>query len=93
MTAWLLTWEHTPRPQPPARDRIAAILNPRWSAERVQCIVGVLHNAKCYTLSEQAGYANNYTFNPYPADTVELRVLGGDRFEIGVPSRRATPIP
>jgi len=32
-------------------------------------------------------------YRQYPADTVELRVLGGDRFEIGVPSRRATPIP
>jgi hypothetical protein len=30
-------------------------------------------------------------YREYPADTVELRVLGGDRFEIGVPSRRGHP--
>jgi hypothetical protein len=30
-------------------------------------------------------------YREYPADTVQLRVLGGDQFEIGVPSRRGHP--
>jgi hypothetical protein len=66
MSAWLVTWNGT-GPQKPARDRIAAILNPRWSSERVRRIVEVLHNVTNYSLGEQAGYANNYAFNAHPA--------------------------
>jgi len=67
MSAWLITWEET-GPAKPAREKIAAILNPRWSSERVRQIVELLHHAKQYSLSELAGYANNYAFNPYPAE-------------------------
>ena len=74
MSAWLLTWEFGPGRQRSARDRIAAILNPRWSSDRILRIVEVLHNAKNYSLTEQAGYANTYAFNPYPAEY--LRVNG-----------------
>jgi len=79
MSAWLLTWGCGPGRQRPARERIAAILNPRWSSDRIQRIVEVLHNTKNYTLSEQAGCANNYAFNPYPAEFVRndgVRQLG-----------------
>jgi len=68
MSAWLVTKEFFDHEEHSARERIAAILNPRWSAERVRRIVEVLHNSSYYTLSEQAGYANNYAFNPYPVE-------------------------
>jgi hypothetical protein len=77
MSAWLLTWEfHAQKPRP-ARERIALILNPRWTSESVLRVVEVLHHSRFYALSEQAGYANNGRFNPLPA---EYAKVGGVRY-------------
>ena len=67
MVAWLVTWEwageHAKRD-----DKIAAILSPRWSAERVRKYVEFIYINSYYTLSERAAYAKNPKSNPYPAE-------------------------
>ena len=61
-----MTWEwigdHAAVP-----DKVAAILNPRLSEERVRETVEFLFANASYTLSERLGYASNRRFNPYPA--------------------------
>ena len=67
MKAWLVTWEwcgdHAKRD-----DKVAAIFNPRFSAERVRELVEFIHLSAMYTLGEQAACAQNKKRNPYPAD-------------------------
>jgi hypothetical protein len=72
ITAWLVTWDHIgDHAKPPTR--IAAILNPRWSSERVREIVEILYVNSNYCPSERIGYAKNKSFNPYPAEFDRLR--------------------
>ena len=64
--AWLVTWEwasdHAKRD-----DKIAAILSPRWSPDRVRQYVEWIYVNSYYTLSERIAYAKNRNSNPYPA--------------------------
>jgi hypothetical protein len=68
MKAWLVTWEwcgdHA-RPE----DKVAAILNPRLSANHVRDLVEFIYLSAMYTLSERADYARDRKrHNPYPAE-------------------------
>ncbi len=66
--AWLVTWEWASDRAPVEdKDRIAAVLNSRLSAERVKEIVEILYVNATYSLSERLGYASREWFNPYPA--------------------------
>lgn len=68
MKMWLVTWESINQ-EHRIKDKIAAIYNPRWSSDRVELAVELLHAASQYTVSEQLQYANNKKFNPYPANS------------------------
>ena len=63
--AWLVTWEwagdHAQR-----CDKVAAIFNPRWSAQRVREFVEFIYLSD-YTLSERLVYAVHKRRNPYLA--------------------------
>lgn len=67
MKAWLITWEwageHAKVDEP-----IAAILNPRYSTDRVRDLVELLYVNAMYSLGERASYAKGKMFNPYPAE-------------------------
>jgi hypothetical protein len=64
--AWLVTWEwaseSAKRP-----EKVAAILNPRWSPERVREYVEFLYATEYYTLGERMKWALRKGWNPYPA--------------------------
>lgn len=66
MAAWLVTWEwagdHAKRD-----EKIAAILNPRWSPDRVREYVEFIYVNSYYTLSERAAYAKSRSSSPYRA--------------------------
>jgi hypothetical protein len=66
-----VTWEHAGSHATPSQ-KIAAIYNPRWSAERVRQLVELIYVESAYSLYEQIEYANNRSFNPYPAKFGEL---------------------
>ena len=72
ITAWLVTWDCSGDHARPKR-KIAAILNPRWSPERVRGYVEFIYVNSAYCLSERIGYANNRKFNPYPAKFMRVR--------------------
>jgi hypothetical protein len=63
MKAWLITWEwageHAKVDEP-----IAAILNPRYSPQRVRDIVELLYVNGMYSLGERASYAKGKVFKP-----------------------------
>lgn len=65
ITAWLVTWDSAAEED--SKQRIAAILNPHWSARRVRELVEIIYVNSCYSISERIGYAKNRSFNPYPA--------------------------
>lgn len=65
--AWLITWEWMGDAAAVA-DRVAAILNPRWSGERVGTIVEFLYLKCTANASEMAGYARRPRSNPYRAE-------------------------
>lgn len=71
-SVWLVTWEWVGDYAKPG-NIIAAILNPRWSAERVREYVEFIYVLSQYTVSEQVGYAKNRSFNPYPAKFNQIR--------------------
>ena len=58
MKAWLVTWEwcgnHAKR-----EDPFAAILNPRFSLQKIFEIVEFMYRPAEYSLSDQAGYVRN----------------------------------
>ncbi|MGA3048022.1 MAG: hypothetical protein ABSD67_15430 [Terracidiphilus sp.] len=60
--AWLVTWEwcgdHAKR-----EDIFAAVLNPRFSTQKICEIVELMHRLAEYSLSDQAGYARNKSPN------------------------------
>ncbi len=66
ISAWLVTWEHCGDHARPER-RIAAVLSPRWSAERVREYVELLYVNSIFSLPERIAYARGKSFNPYPA--------------------------
>lgn len=59
MKAWLVTWEWgvDDFDKYKAKDRVAAILNPRRSGERIRELVELLYVRKFYTLSQQMDWA------------------------------------
>jgi hypothetical protein len=63
--AWLVTWEwcgdHAKR-----EDIFAAVLNPRFSTQKICEIVELMYRLAEYSLSDQAGYARNKSPN-HPA--------------------------
>lgn len=67
MKAWLITWEWIGDAAAVA-DEVAAILNPRWSIDRVACIVEFLYSKRHSTASEMAAYAGHPVRNPYRAE-------------------------
>ena len=67
MKAWLITWEWIGDAVAVA-DKVAAILNPRWSCERVTGIVEFLYVKRYSTASELAAYAGRQARNPYRAE-------------------------
>lgn len=66
--AWLVTWEwsgdHAKRP-----DKVAAIFNARWSAQRVRKFVEFIYLSE-YPLSERLTYSVHKNQNPYLATFV-----------------------
>lgn len=67
MNAWLVTWDWV-QDAAAVADKVAAILNPRWSADRVACIVEFLYAKRTATASEIAAYASRPSRNPYRAE-------------------------
>jgi len=67
MKAWLVTWEWCGE-YAKRDDPFAAILNPRFSGERVRELVGFMYRSAEYSLSDQAEYARNKRHDPYPAE-------------------------
>jgi len=66
MKAWLITWEWSGDAAAVA-DRVVAILNPRWSVDRVIEIVEFLYAECNYNLNEQVAFARKPKNNPYRA--------------------------
>jgi hypothetical protein len=64
--AWLVTWDYSGEHAKPKR-RIATILNPHWSIEKVKQIIEILYVNMTFSLIEKIKYAKNKSFNPYPA--------------------------
>lgn len=66
ITAWLITWEwvgnHARR-----EDKIAAILSPRLTSDRIKEIVEVIYANKFYSYRERVAFAKDKKANPYPA--------------------------
>lgn len=77
ITAWLVTWEHSGAHAVPPR-RVAAILNRRWSPDRVREVVELIYVMTYYSPAEQIAYAKDRSFNPYPAKFE--RVFGGPQW-------------
>ncbi len=75
--AWLITWEHVGDHAEPDR-RIAAILNPRWSPERVADIMHTLYAMSNYSAREKLRVAKNRKAAPYAAEFGQTR--SGARF-------------
>jgi hypothetical protein len=64
--AWLVTWDYLGDHAKP-NNIIAAILNPRWSAEKVREYVELLYANSEYTIAERIDYARDPKQNPFPA--------------------------
>jgi hypothetical protein len=64
--AWLVTWDGCgPHAEVHGAARIAAILNPRLSADRVKSIVELIYVNSSFSLSERIDYAKR-GYTPYP---------------------------
>ena len=66
ISAWLVTWEHAGEHAKP-RQRVAAVLNPRLSGQKVLEIVELLYANEPYNPSERIAVARSRRSNPYPA--------------------------
>src|SRR5689334_17955929 len=70
LSAWLVTWEwsgdHAKR-----RDKVAEILDPRTSPERVRQIVELLYHREA-SLSEKIAWRLRRHHQPYPAEFMRL---------------------
>jgi hypothetical protein len=71
ITAWLITWEWM-GDHAKAEQKIAAILNPRWSSKRVREYVESIYVDSHYSIAERIAYAKTRSFNPYPAEFVRV---------------------
>ncbi len=67
MKAWLITWDWMGDAAAVA-DEVAAILNPRYSGQRVASIVEFLYAKRNSTASELAAYAGRAARNPYRSE-------------------------
>ncbi|MEK6374508.1 MAG: hypothetical protein AABO58_17625 [Acidobacteriota bacterium] len=79
VSAWLITWVPFGEENDPSRQEVAAILNYRFSAERVRQIVDVLHQNRLYTVGEKLRFMSTPQANPYPAEFEP--VAGGGRWQ------------
>lgn len=88
MRAWLVTWEWT-SPSAEVADRVAAVLPPRWTTERVASVIELLYAQATSSVRELAAYAKNPKANPYRAEIVDGgRVhCGHHPFLLAVPVR------
>jgi hypothetical protein len=68
MRAWLITWEWMSESAEVA-DRIATILPPRWSPNRVSDVLEQLYALSISNVEELAAWAKSPKNNPYPAKT------------------------
>ena len=73
MAAWLITWEWMGN-HAKVDNEVAAILNYRFSGEKVRQIVDLSYVNSQYSLRERIAYAKNKQDNPYPA---QFHRLGG----------------
>lgn len=65
--AWLITWEGA-GDHVEVGERIAAILNSRWSSDRVASYMQFVHDQAEFTLREYIGYLNRPSARPYKSD-------------------------
>ena len=65
MAAWLVTWER-PQKDTDGEDMVAAVLNYRYSAERVRRIVELIYANSVFSPEERLSYAQT-GYTPYPA--------------------------
>jgi len=70
MKAWLVTWDWSGDAAAVA-DEVLAILNPRWSVQRVSQCVELLYAVNTSCLGELATYARWRERNPYKAEEFE----------------------
>jgi hypothetical protein len=71
--AWLVTWEGDgERAKVKIKNRIAAILNSRTSAERVRELVEFIYVNEWYSVSERLAYAKSRRGTPYPAQFTSI---------------------
>ncbi len=66
MSMWLVTWEWAGE-HAKVENKIAAVLNYRFSEERVRKIAELLYANESYTLRMRLACAKNKKNNPYPA--------------------------
>jgi hypothetical protein len=67
ISAWLVTWEAMSEGSAAkVQQRIAAILNPRWSDRRVEELVELLYANATYSLDERIALVRGTWKNPYP---------------------------
>ena len=71
ITAWLVTWEWV-GDHAKSKRKVAAILNPHCSPDRVQEYVEFIYVNSYYSISERIAYAKNRHFHPYPAEFVRV---------------------
>lgn len=65
MVCWLITWESVGK-HAQVENKIAAVLNPRLSSDKVRDIVELIHVNSYFSLAERLAYAKN-KYTPYPA--------------------------
>src|SRR5690349_15494398 len=85
-SAWLVTWESVGenKPSPPVGGGVLAVLNYRWSSNRVRDFVEQLYAALTGGPSDKIAFARNPKANPYRViyGTVD-RVPNGDVMHCG----------
>lgn len=68
-TAWLVTWVGTePHARVEKEKQIVAVLNYRWTGERVRSLVEQLYLSSENSVWEMIKAARNRRENPYPAE-------------------------
>jgi len=67
-----VTWEWVGDHAGPDR-KVVAVLNPRWSGNRVKEHVEILHASMCYSVDENISHANNRKFNASPAEFTRVQ--------------------
>lgn len=72
VSAWLITWSGTGS-SAEWEGRMAAVLDPRLSGDRVKEIVGLIHATSLYTPDEQIRWMIRPEDNPYPPEFGQLR--------------------